>query len=71
MRLEINTSSRLMTCSKRLQDVLQKFLQYIFKMFSRILQYVFKTSSKRMYHQVKLFLLTRLQDVFKTFSRHI
>ena len=46
------------------------------------LQYVFKTSSKRlvsassrylqdvlkMYHQVKLFLLTRLQDIFETYS---
>ena len=34
------------------------------KVTSRCLQDVFK-----LYHQVKLFLLTRLQDVFNTFSR--
>ena len=60
----------------RLQDVLQKRLQVIFKTYSRRfsthlqdvlqihLQDVFKT-----YHQVKLFLLTRRREVFNTFLR--
>ena len=71
--------------SRRLQDVLQKRLQDIFKASSRLFKDVFKTSSRRLqdvfktlskrlqdvlqrylqdlfkaYHQVKLFLLTRL-----------
>ena len=41
------------TSSRRLQDVLQKRLQDIFKT----------------YHQVKLFLLTRLWEAFNTFLR--
>ena len=41
------------TSSRRLQDVLQKYLQDVFKT----------------YHQVKLFLLTSLQDVFNMFLR--
>ena len=47
---------------RRLQDVLQKRLQDIFKTSSRCLQDVLKTSSSlfKTYHQVKLFLLTRL-----------
>ena len=51
----LKTSSRLLakTSSRHLQDVLQ-----------RCLQNVFKTC-----HQVKLFLLTSLQDVFNTFLR--
>ena len=56
------------TSSRRLQDVLQKRLQDIFKTFwktsSGHLQDVFKT-----YHQVKLFLLTRLWEAFNTFLR--
>ena len=60
------------TFSRRLQDVLQKRLQDIFKTFwrrlqdilQRYLQDVFKT-----YHQVKLFLLTRLWEAFSTFLR--
>ena len=49
------------TFSRRLQDVLQKRFQDIFKTSCKD---VFKT-----YHQIKLFLLTRLQDVFNTFLR--
>ena len=53
--------------TKRLQDVLQRSLQDIFKMNSRCLQDVLK-----MYHQHKtLFLLTRLQEIFRIFSRCI
>ena len=44
------------TSSRRLQDVLQKCLQDIFKTSSRRFQDVFKTSCK---------------DIFKTFSRRI
>ena len=58
--------------SRRLQDVLSKRLQDVFKTSSRrlqdvlqrYLQDVFKT-----YHQVKLFLLTRLWEAFNTFLR--
>ena len=57
------------TSSRRPQDVLKtssKRLQNVFKTswktFSRHLQDVFKT-----YHQVKLFLLTRLWEAFDTF----
>ena len=67
------------TSSRRLQDVLQKRLQDIFKTSSRRLQNVFKTSWKtssrhlqdvlKTYHQVKLFLLTRLWEAFNTFLR--
>ena len=54
------------------QDILQKRLQYIFNMSSihlhevlqRCLQDIFIT-----YHQVKLFLLICLRDVFSTFLR--
>ena len=59
-------------------------LQNIFKMSSRHFEDVFKTSSRNIqdilqkclqdvfktYHQVKLFLLTRLREVFNTFLRH-
>ena len=41
------------TSSRRLQDVLQRYLQEVFKT----------------YHQVKLFMLTRLRGVFSTFVR--
>ena len=49
------TSSRRLakTSSRHLQDVLQRYLQDVFKT----------------YHQVKLFLLTRLWEVFNTFLR--
>ena len=79
------------TSSRRLQDVLQKRLQDIFKTSSRRLaktssrhlQDVFKTFWRRLqdvlqrylqdvfktYHQVKLFLLTRLWEAFNTFLR--
>ena len=48
----------------RLQDVLPRRLQDVFKTSSRHLQDVFKT-----YHQVKLFLLTRLWEAFNRFLR--
>ena len=41
------------TSSRHLQDVLQRYLQDVFKT----------------YHQVKLFLLTRFQDVFQKYSK--
>ena len=67
------------TSSKRLQD----FLKNVFKTYSRRLQEVLKTPSRhlqdvlqthlhdvfKMYHQVKLFLLTRLWEAFNTFPR--
>ena len=52
------------TSSRRLQDV--------FKTFWRRLQDIIKTSCKdvfKTYHQVNLFLVTRFQDVFETFSK--
>ena len=66
------------------KHVLQKYLQHIFKVSSRCFQDVFKTSSRHLqdilrrclqdvlktYHQVKLLLLTRFQDVFETYSKH-
>ena len=69
--------------SKRLQDVLQKLLQEIFKTSPRRFEDVFKTSPRylqgvlqgcfedffKTYYQVKMFLLTSLQDVFNTFLR--
>ena len=55
------------TSSRRLQEVLEKRLQDIFKAFSRRLQDIFKTSSKRL----RDVLQKRLQDVFKTSSRHL
>ena len=79
IRLGHTSSRRLQdvfkTSSRRLQDV--------FKTSSRHLQDVFKTSSRRLqdvlqrylqdvfktYHQVKLFLLTRLWKAFNTFLR--
>ena len=71
------------TSSRRLQDVLVKTnifvlsirLQDVFKTSSRRFQDVFKTSSRRLqdifktYHQVKLFLLTRLWEAFNRFLR--
>ena len=63
------------TPSRRLQGVLQKGLQDIFKTSSTRFENVFKTSSRHLqgifktYHQVKLFLLTRLWEAFNTFLR--
>ena len=60
------------TSSRRLQDVLPRCLQDVFKTSSRRLA---KTSSRHLqdvfktYHQVKLFLLTRLWKAFNTFLR--
>ena len=55
------------TSSRRLQEVLEKRLQDIFKAFSRRLQDIFKTSSKRL----RDVLQKRLQDIFKTSSRRL
>ena len=52
------------TSSRRLQDVLQKCLQDVFKTSLRHLQDVFKT-----YYQVKLFLVAQFQDIFETYSK--
>ena len=49
--------------SRRLQDVLPKRLQDVFKTFSRRLQDVFKTSSERLQEVSQI----RLEDIFKTF----
>ena len=71
------------TSSICLQDVLQKLLQEIFKTSPRRFEDVFKTSPRylqgvlqgcfedffKTYYQVKMFLLTSLQDVFNTFLR--
>ena len=52
------------TSSRRLQDVFKTFSRRLQDVLQRYLQDVFKT-----YHQVKLFLLTRLREVFNTFLR--
>ena len=71
------------TSSRRLQDVFKTSYQDVFKTSSRPLQDVFKTSSKSLqdvlqrclqdlfkkYDRVKLFLLTRFQDVFETYAK--
>ena len=51
--------------SRRLEDVFKPSSRRLGKMFSRHLQDVFKT-----YHHFKLLLLTRLQDIFETYSPH-
>ena len=59
------------TFSKHLQDVLQKRIQDIFKTSSRRFQNIFMTSCKdvfKTYHQVKLLLLTRLQEDLEMYS---
>ena len=60
------TSSRRLakTSSRHLQDVFKTFWRRLQDVLQRYLQDVFKT-----YHQVKLFLLTSLQDVFNMFLR--
>ena len=69
--------------SRRLQDFLQNRLRDIFKRSSRRFEDFFETSSRhlqdvlqryiqdvfKMYHQVKLTLLTRSREVFSTFLR--
>ena len=52
------------TSSRRLQDVFKTSSRHLQDVLQRYLQDVFKT-----YHQVKLFLLTRLWEVFNTFLR--
>ena len=61
------------TSSKRPQDVLEKRLHDVFKTSSTELQGVLQRCPQDVFktnHQVKLFLLTRLRDVFNTFLRH-
>ena len=53
------------TSSRRLQDVLKTSSRHLQDVLQRYLQDVFKT-----YHQVKLFLLTSLRDVFNKFLRY-
>ena len=48
----------------RLQNVFKTSSRHLAKAYSRRLQNIFKT-----YHEVKLFFLTRLQDVFEMYSR--
>ena len=71
------------TSSRRLQDVFKTSSRHLQDVLPRRLQNVFKTSSRRLaktssrhlqdvfktYHQVKLFLLTRLWEAFNTFLR--
>ena len=69
IRLGYTSSRRLQdVLSRRLQDVLPRRLEDVlktsWKTSSRHLQDVFET-----YHQVKLFLLTRLWEAFNTFLR--
>ena len=55
------------TSSRRLQNVFKtssRRLQDVLKTSSRHLQDVFKT-----YYQVKVFLVTRFQDIFETYSK--
>ena len=60
------------TSSRRLQDVLPRCLQNVFKTSSRRLA---KTSSRHLqdvfktYYQVKVFLVTQFQDIFETYSK--
>ena len=60
------TSSRRLakTSSRHLQDIFKTFWRRLQDVLQRYLQDIFKT-----YHQVKLFLLTRLREVFNTFLR--
>ena len=61
-----NTVSRHLarTSLRHPQDVFKTFWRHLQDVLERYLQDVFKT-----YHQVKLFLLTSLRDVFNTFLR--
>ena len=69
LRDVLKTSSRHLqdifkTSSRHLQDVFKTFWRRLQDVLQRYLQDVFKT-----YHQVKLFLLTRLWEAFNTFLR--
>ena len=80
-----HTSSRRLhnVLQKRLQDVLKTSSRRLQNVFKTSCKKVFKKSSRRLhdvlqrylqdvfkaYHQVKLFLLTRLREVFNTFLR--
>ena len=59
--------------SRRLQNVFKSSCKSVFKTSSRCLQDVLERYlqdvSDKTYHQVKLFLLTSLRDVFNTFLR--
>ena len=63
--------------SRHFEDVFKTSSRRLAKIFSRHFQGVFKTCSRhlqdafKMCHQNELFLLTRLQYVFKRFSRRI
>ena len=63
------------TSSRRFQDVFKTSSRHLAKMSSRHLQDVFKRFWRRhqdffrTYNKVKLFLLTRSQDVFETYSK--
>ena len=71
------------TSSKRFQDVFKMSYKNVFKTSSKLIQDVLKTSLRcpqdvlqrslqdvfKMYHQVKLFLLTRFQNDFETYSK--
>ena len=59
------------TYSRRLQDVLQKRLQDIFKMSSRRFEYVLKTSSKCLQDVLPRRLQDILKNVFKRFWRRL
>ena len=73
----------LKTSSRCIQDIFKTCCKSVFKKSSRHFVDVFKTSSRhlqdtlqryfqdvfKVYHQVKLFLLTRLREVFNTFLR--
>ena len=52
------------TSSRRFEDVFKTSSRHLQEVLQRCLQDVFKT-----YHQVKLFLLTRFQDVFEMYSK--
>ena len=61
-----------MMSSRRLQDVFKMSSRCLAKTFSRHLQDVLQRCFQdvfKTYHQVKLFLLTSLQDVFNMFLR--
>ena len=76
-KIFLKTSSRRVqdmfkTCSKYLQDVFQKCIQRIFNTSSRHFEDVLQVCLQdnfSAYHQVKLFLLLNLADVFNTFLR--
>ena len=72
---DILVKTNIFVLSIRLQDVFKTSCKNVFKASSRRLQDVLETSSWhlqdvfKMYHQVKLFLLTRLWEAFNIFLR--